>query len=81
MRIYHNQLETTLNQGFKPVWLIFGDEPWQKNNSLQTIKTHAQQLGFSELIRFSADDKFDWQISSMLGIHRATSANQIYHQR
>lgn len=61
MKIYHNQLISTLNQGLKPIWLIFGDEPWQKNDSLQTIKSHAQQQGFSELIRFNADEKFDWQ--------------------
>jgi DNA polymerase-3 subunit delta len=62
MRIYHNQLSNTLNQGFKPVWLVFGDEPWQKNNSLTAIKQHCQQQGFSEVIRFSADDKFDWNL-------------------
>lgn len=62
MRIYHNQLSNTLKQGFKPVWLVFGDEPWQKNNSLTTIKQHCQQQGFSEVIRFSADDKFDWNL-------------------
>jgi len=62
MRIYHNQLITTLNQGVKPLWLVFGDEPWQKNDSLQNIKAHAQQQGFSEIIRFSVDDKFDWQL-------------------
>jgi DNA polymerase III subunit delta len=61
MRIYHNQLINTLNQGIKPIWLVFGDEPWQKNDSLAQIKAHAQQQGFAELIRFSADDKFDWQ--------------------
>lgn len=61
MRIYHNQLINTLNQGIKPVWLVFGDEPWQKNDSLKQIKAHAKQQGFAELIRFSADDKFDWQ--------------------
>jgi len=44
-----------------PVWLVFGDEPWQKNNSLATIKAHAQQQGFSEIIRFNGDNKFDWQ--------------------
>ena len=54
MRIYHNQLTNTLNQGFKPVWLIFGDEPWQKNNSLAEIKTHYQQQGFDELILYYA---------------------------
>jgi DNA polymerase-3 subunit delta len=62
MRIYHNQLSNTLNQGFKPVWLVFGDEPWQKNNSLTAIKQYCQQQGFSEVIRFSADDKFDWNL-------------------
>jgi DNA polymerase-3 subunit delta len=51
----------TLTQSFKPVWMVFGDEPWQKNNSLVTIKSHAQQQGFSEIIRFSSDNKFDWQ--------------------
>ena len=61
MKIYHNQLISTLTQGFKPVWLVFGDEPWQKNNSLASIKTHALQQGFNEIIRFSSDNKFDWQ--------------------
>jgi DNA polymerase-3 subunit delta len=62
MRIYHNQLINSLNQGFKPVWLVFGDEPWQKNDSLNNIKKHLLQQGFSEVIRFSADDKFDWNL-------------------
>ena len=61
MKIYHNQLQQTLTQSFKPVWLVFGDEPWQKNDSLAKIKSHAQQQGFSEIIRFSSDNKFDWQ--------------------
>jgi len=61
MKIYHNQLQQILTQGFKPVWLVFGDEPWQKNNSLAVIKAHAQQQGFSEIIRLGGDNKFDWQ--------------------
>ena len=61
MKIYHNQLENTLRQGFKPSWLVFGDEPWQKNNSLTVIKNHAKNEGFSELIRFSTEASFDWQ--------------------
>ncbi len=60
MRIYHNQLSNTLKQGFKPVWLVFGDEPWQKNDALNNIKTAAKQQGFDELVRFSVDDKFNW---------------------
>ena len=60
MRIYHNQLDNTLKQGFKPVWLVFGDEPWQKNDALNKIKNSAKQQGFDEIIRFSIDDKFNW---------------------
>ncbi|WP_019029826.1 DNA polymerase III subunit delta [Colwellia piezophila] len=62
MKIYHNQLDNTLRQGFKPVWLVFGDEPWQKNNSLAAIKNQAKSQGFSEVIRFSSDTSFDWQL-------------------
>jgi DNA polymerase-3 subunit delta len=61
MKIYHNQLGNTLAQNLLPFWLVFGDEPWQKNDALVQIKQAAQQQGFDELIRFSADDKFDWQ--------------------
>ena len=61
MKIYHNQLQQTVTQGFKPVWLVFGDEPWQKNDSLAIIKNHALQQGFSEVIRFTSDNSFDWQ--------------------
>lgn len=60
MRIYYNQLSNTLTQGVKPVWLIFGDEPWQKNDALNTIKKHSLSQGFSEIIRFTLDEKFDW---------------------
>ena len=41
--------------------LVLGGEPWQKNKSLATIKTHVQQQGCSEIIRFSVYHKFDWQ--------------------
>jgi len=61
MKIYHNQLPQTLTRGFIPVWLVFGDEPWQKNDSLAVIKEQAKRQGFSELIRFSSDNSFDWQ--------------------
>ncbi|NMP31025.1 DNA polymerase III subunit delta [Thalassotalea sp. M1531] len=60
MRIYHNQLSSTLAQNLSPIWLIFGDEPWQKNDSLHQIKNAAKSQGFDELIRFSIDDKFSW---------------------
>jgi DNA polymerase III subunit delta len=60
MKLYHNQLTHQLQQRLFPVWLVFGDEPWQKHDALRQIKQVAQNQGFEELIRFSADDKFDW---------------------
>lgn len=62
MRIYLNQLPQTLKQNFKPVWLIFGDEPWQKNDALKTLHEYGLSQGFSEVIRFTIDDKFDWSL-------------------
>ncbi|WNC71247.1 DNA polymerase III subunit delta [Thalassotalea psychrophila] len=60
MRIYHNQLANQLQKQLLDVWLIFGDEPWQKNDALDNIKLNAKNQGYDELIRFSNDDKFDW---------------------
>ncbi|MDG1731677.1 MAG: DNA polymerase III subunit delta [Thalassotalea sp.] len=62
MRIYHSNINNQLAKPLLPVWLIFGDEPWQKNNGLDSIKQSAKQQGFDELIRFTADDKFDWNL-------------------
>ncbi|MFD2166052.1 DNA polymerase III subunit delta [Thalassotalea euphylliae] len=71
MRIYHNQLVNQLNQPLPPFVLVFGDEPWQKNDSLAQIKSAALHQGFDELIRFAIDDKFDW--SELLSEYNAMS--------
>ena len=61
MKIYHNHLTQTLTKKIIPVWLVFGDEAWQKNDSIALIKAHAKEQGFSELLRFSSSNNFDWQ--------------------
>jgi len=61
MKIYHNQLAKNLSQPLSNIWLVFGDEPWQKNDALAQIKHAAGQQGFIERINFTADDKFNWQ--------------------
>jgi len=62
MRIYHNKLGQSLQQGLPLAFLVFGDEPWQKIDALNQIKQKARSQGFEELIQYSADDKFDWQL-------------------
>ena len=46
MRIYHNQLNQTLAKSLAPIWLVFGDEPWQKNDAIFQIKSAAKAQGF-----------------------------------
>lgn len=60
MRIYANQLKANLGKGLKPVYLVFGDEPLQKLESMQAIRDAARQQGFEERISLVADAQFDW---------------------
>ncbi|WP_394175455.1 DNA polymerase III subunit delta [Thalassotalea litorea] len=60
MRIYHSQLSQQLSKPLVHFYLVFGDEPWQKNDALDQIKSVATQQGFSEVIRFSVEENFDW---------------------
>lgn len=61
MKIYHNQLASTFTQPLPTVWLVCGDEPWQKNDAIKQIQYTAQQQGYVERLTFTADDKFNWQ--------------------
>lgn len=61
MRIYHSQLAQQLSKPLVHFFLVFGDEPWQKNDALEQIKSVALKQGFSEVIRFSVEEGFDWQ--------------------
>ncbi|QBY05495.1 DNA polymerase III subunit delta [Thalassotalea sp. HSM 43] len=60
MRIYHSQLNKQLQKKLDHTFLVFGDEPWQKNDALAQIKLHAKQQGYDELIRFSNDEHFNF---------------------
>jgi DNA polymerase-3 subunit delta len=60
MKLYANQLATQLNKGLQPCYLLFGDEPFQIDDSRRQIKHIAKQSGVEEFIRLSDDDQFDW---------------------
>lgn len=61
MKIYANQIEQNITTGLSGCYLLFGDEPFQIDDCRKKIKHHAAQQGFSEVIRLSDDDTFDWQ--------------------
>lgn len=60
MKIYANQLPQQLNKGLSAVYLIFGDEPLQKIESMDAIRQASRQQGFDERISLTVDPQFDW---------------------
>lgn len=61
MRLYPEQLDAHLKAGLKPCYLVFGDEPLQKQEALDAIRAAALQQGFSERYRYATDDNPDWE--------------------
>jgi DNA polymerase-3 subunit delta len=60
MRIWANQLQQNLSQGLKPVYLVFGDEPLQKQETIDAIRQSARKKGFEERHSLTADASFNW---------------------
>ncbi|MBT1065584.1 DNA polymerase III subunit delta [Bowmanella sp. Y26] len=60
MQLYPNRLQDALNKGLAACYLIFGDEPQQKLESLEAIRQQARQQGFDERTSLVADTSFNW---------------------
>lgn len=60
MRVYANQLQQNLNQGLKPVYLVFGEEPLQKIEAIDQIRHTAKAQGFVERQSFSVNSQFNF---------------------
>ncbi|MCV2883976.1 DNA polymerase III subunit delta [Aestuariibacter sp. AA17] len=60
MQIYPNRLHSQLSQGLSPFYLIFGEEPQQKMQTLQAIRDQAKNEGFDERQSLAVDNQFDW---------------------
>ena len=69
MRVRCEQLERHLRRGLASVYVVFGDEPLQREESLDAIRTAARDAGFTERIVLHAETGFDW---SELQIHAAS---------
>ncbi|PMN95214.1 DNA polymerase III subunit delta [Enterovibrio norvegicus] len=61
MRIYPEQLTQRLSQGLCQTYLLFGNEPLLKQESIQSILNASLQQGFEEKHRFSVDSQLNWQ--------------------
>ncbi|MFC3912059.1 DNA polymerase III subunit delta [Pseudaeromonas sharmana] len=61
MRLYAEQLQDNLKAGLKPCYLVFGDEPLQKQECLDAIRQAAAAQGYTERHSYTLDDNPEWQ--------------------
>jgi DNA polymerase III subunit delta len=59
-KLYANQLAQHLAAQLAPCYLLFGEEPLQKLEAIDAIRSAARQQGFAERISLTADAQFDW---------------------
>lgn len=60
LKLYANQLTASLKKQLAAVYLVFGEEPLQKLESLDEIRLAARKAGFTERQSFSLDNLTDW---------------------
>lgn len=60
MNIRLEQLNAQLDQGLKPVYLVFGDEPLLVQEACDTIRAAARNAGFTEREVHQVDAKYKW---------------------
>lgn len=60
MNIRLEQLESQLQQGLKPVYIVSGDEPLQAQEACQLIRQAAHTAGYTERETYNADSSFNW---------------------
>lgn len=60
MRLYPEQVAAHLKKGLAPCYLVFGDEPLLKLETLDRLRHTAAEQGFTERHRFATDDGLDW---------------------
>lgn len=70
-RVYPEQLAAQLREGLRACYLVMGNEPLLLQESLDLIRQHAQQQGFTEYFSFSLDTHTDWE--SIFSLSQAMS--------
>lgn len=60
MQVYPNRFAEQLSKGLQSFYLIFGDEPQQKLQAIESVRLAVKQQGFDERQSLLADSQFDW---------------------
>ncbi|MCF6765644.1 DNA polymerase III subunit delta [Thiotrichales bacterium 19S3-7] len=61
MKISFNGLKQHLNLQNHFIYLIFGEEPWQKEQSLELLKQHFKNQNFTDIERHNFDKTLDYE--------------------
>lgn len=60
MQIQGSDLTAHLQQGLKPIYMVFSDDPFLLNQALDAVRSAAKQAGYDERQRFTQDKNFAW---------------------
>lgn len=61
MQVYPDKFSAHLSKGLPSIVLLFGDEPQQKLECIDCLRTAAKQQGFEERQSLVADSEFKWE--------------------
>lgn len=59
-KLYNNQLEASLKKGLASCYLVFGEEPLQKMEAIDLLRSVAKKAGFVERQSFTLEANFEW---------------------
>lgn len=76
MQIKAHQLHQSLEQGLKPVYLVFTDDPFLSRQAQDAIRAAAQKEGFDERTRLVQDKDFNWH-----ELHQAGQTMSLFTSR
>jgi DNA polymerase-3 subunit delta len=60
MKLYYDKLDSHLQQGLQPLYLLSGDEPLQLMEASDAIRRRAREQGFGERQVMHVEAGFDW---------------------
>lgn len=76
MKLYFDKLESHLQQGLQPIYLLSGDEPLQLMEASDAVRRRARELGFGEREVMHVESGFDWN-----GLLAASGAMSLFAEQ
>lgn len=76
MKLYYDQLASSLAKKLQAVYLLAGDEALLMQESAQAIKQAARKAGFTEALKFHLDSSFDWR-----HLHNALCSRSLFDDK